>query len=109
MSANILIEICCRCVFVHRDDRHATSKQRKLHYHWMPKDGEIVKNTYALHATICVGCINNKSVDWECYIQQRKLTPKKYYVKHSYNAALPEHLTNTFDDWYYSYAKHFEV
>ena len=50
MSTN-LIEICCKCGFVHRDDRYPKpeNKQQKLHYHWMPAKKEVVKNNYTIH------------------------------------------------------------
>ena len=107
-----LIEICCKCGFVHRDDRHSRpmNKQRKLHYHWMPKQGEIVKKKFTLHATICVGCVERDNlVNWKVYNEQRKQTPDKYYIKTSYNASLPIKYLYTFDELYSEYTKYFEV
>ncbi len=65
-----LIEICCKCGFVHRDDRHSKPlhKQKKLHYHWMPKNNEIIKNNFLLHSTICASCVNSsRIVNWKFY------------------------------------------
>jgi len=105
-----LIEICCKCGFVHRDDRYTTPKQRKLHYHWMPENDEKVKNGYTLHATICASCVERDGmVDWVEYDDQRKKTPSEYYVKTSYNAALPYKYRGKFDIMYYMQAEYFEV
>ena len=107
-----LIEICCKCGFVHRDDRHSKPlhKQKKLHYHWMPKNNEIVKNNFLLHATICASCVNSsRIVNWKLYNEQRKITPLKYYLPMSYNAGLPSKYKYEFDAMYYDQATHFEV
>lgn len=110
-----LIEICCMCGFVHRDDRHRElhNKQKKLHYHWMPmykgKLQELVVQNYTLHATICVACANNNVVDWKTYAEQRINTPAKYYVKLSYNASLPTKYSNTFDALYNEQANHYNI
>ena len=107
-----LIEICCKCGFIHRDDRHERpmNKQKKLHYHWLPNQGEVVKNNFTLHATICVSCIHTDNlVNWKMYNEQRKKTPKEYYIKFSYNASLPEYLNTFFDKLYYEQATYFEV
>jgi hypothetical protein len=109
MSSN-LIEICCKCGFVHRDDRHTTLTQRKLHYHWMPENNEKEKNGYTLHATICASCVERDGmIDWVEYDDQRKKTPSEYYVKTSYNAALPNKYRGRFDIMYYMQAEYFEV
>ena len=106
-----LLEICCKCGFVHRDDRHKTqNKQRKIHYHWNPENNEKVKNGYTLHATICASCVEpDGMVDWAEYDEQRKVTPSKYYVKTSYNAALPNKYRGKFDIMYYLQAEYFIV
>ena len=94
-SSSKLIEICCKCGFVHRDDRikRPMNKQKKIHYYWLPNKGEVVKNTFTLHATVCVSCVDiDNSVNWKVYNEQRKKTPIQYYMKFSYNALLPEHL-----------------
>ena len=107
-----LIEICCKCGFVHRDDRHARpmNKQRKLHYHWLPKEGEVVKNDFTLHATICVCCTEgDHQVNWKTYNEQRKKTSRKYYIKTSYNATIPDKYLYTFDELYSAQAQYFEV
>jgi hypothetical protein len=85
-------------------------KQKKLHYHWMPDQQEVVKNQYTLHATICVECTQrNTKVNWRVYAAQRKKTPKKYVAKSSYNASLPDHLSTKFNKMYYKQAKYFNV
>ena len=107
-----LIEICCKCGFIHRDDRHKVPmhKQKKLHYHWLPDKGEVVKNNFTIHATICVSCVEGDNlVNWKTYNEQRKKTPNKYYIKSSYNASLPNEYLDTFDELYYTQAKYFEV
>ena len=106
-----LIEICCRCGFVHRDDRQPrpVNKQKKLHYHWLPNNEEVAKNGYIIHATICVSCINDNVVDWKLYSSQRQTTPIKYYLKLSYNAPLPEQYEGVFDELYYTQAKYLQV
>ena len=112
MHKNKLIEICCKCGFVHRDDRYPRlfNKQKKLHYHWMPKNNEVIKNNFILHATICVSCVeDNNLVDWKIYNEQRNNTPKKYYCILSYNATLPNKYKHTFDDFYNEQVKYFNV
>jgi hypothetical protein len=105
-----LIEICCKCGFVHRDDRHSVPTQKKLHYHWMPENNEKEKNGYTLHATICASCVERDGmIDWVEYDDQRKKTPSEYYVKTSYNAALPNKYRGRFDIMYYMQAEYFEV
>ena len=107
-----LIEICCKCGFVHRDDRHEfpINKQKKLHYHWTPNQKEIVKNNFTLHATICVACVEGDNlVNWKIYNEQRQKTPNEYYIKSSYNASLPDKYLNAFNELYYLQAKYFEV
>jgi len=106
-----LIEICCKCGFVHRDDRHKPNhKQKKLHYHWMPENNEKEKNGYTLHATICASCVERDGmIDWVEYDDQRKKTPSEYYVKTSYNAALPYKYRGRFDIMYYMQAEYFDV
>ena len=105
-----LIEICCQCGFVHRDDRHVRPlhKQRKLHYHWLPKQGEVVKNGFTLHATVCASCLEHP-MNWKMYNEQRKKTQPKYYVKTSYNATIPDKYRYTFDALYSAQAAYFEV
>ena len=105
-----LIEICCKCGFVHRDDRQSVPTQKKLHYHWMPENNEKEKNGYTLHATICASCVERDGmIDWVEYDDQRKKTPSEYYVKTSYNAALPNKYRGRFDIMYYMQAEYFEV
>ena len=95
MPAN-LIEICCKCGFVHRDDRHSVSKQRKLHYHWMPENNEKEKNGYTLHATICASCVERDGmIDWVEYDDQRKKTPSEYYVCLLYTSPSPRDRTRS--------------
>ena len=88
----MLVEICCKCGFVHRDDRgSATYRAYKPHYHWRPEDGERIQDGVTLHATICAACCS-ESIDWKEFFEQKTLTPEKYRVKGSLNAPLPGRL-----------------
>jgi hypothetical protein len=85
----MLIEMCCKCGFVHKDDRLAEKPYRayKPHYHWSPaerKEGDVT-----LHATICVGCCE-PTINWAEFFEQKERTPEKYRVQGSWNAPLPE-------------------
>ena len=59
--------MCCKCGFIHRDDRILLGdkpyRAYKPHYHWTPKSGEIELGGIRYHATICVGCCGD-SIDW---------------------------------------------
>lgn len=95
-----LIEICLICGFVHRDDRTKT-RQKKAHYHWIPKKGEISFRGNVIHATVCVSCIES-NIDWSKYSEARKNTPDKFYIIDSYNASLPGDIHDkSLDDKYY--------
>jgi len=111
-SSSHLIEICCKCGFVHRDDQNrGPSRPRsvKLHYHWMPENNEKVKNGYTLHATICASCVEpDGMVDWSEYDEQRKKTPIEDGAT-SYNAELPKKYQGKFDIMYYMQAEYFDV
>jgi len=49
-------------------------------------------------------------VDWAEYDEQRKVTSfSKYYVKTSYNAALPNKYRGKFDIMYYLQAEYFDI
>jgi len=91
----MLIEICCKCGFVHKDDRividDKSYRAYKPHYHWVPESGEVKHNDTILHSTICVACCSD-TIDWKEFYEQRKLTPEKYKVKWSLNAPLPNRL-----------------
>ena len=99
MKKPLKIEICVFCGFVHRDDRTQT-RQRKTHFHWLPKSGEIhIKNMY-IHATVCQHCIE-KPVRWTTYSKARQETPSEFYVPDSFNATLPkQYHSDTLDQAY---------
>ena len=109
-STNI-IEICCKCGFVHRDmNGHSRPRSAKLHYHWMPENNEKVKNGYYLQATICASCVEpGGMVDWAEYYEQRKKTFMYPFIKTSYNAELPQKYRGKFDIMYYMQAEYFDV
>ena len=52
-------------------------------------DGALIQDGFKLHATICVGCVQ-ESIDWAEFFEQKRLTPERYQVKGSLNAPLPE-------------------
>ena len=105
----MLLEICCRCGFVHKDSRREpVYRAYKPHYHWTPAEGERIVNGVTLHATICVGCCG-LMIDWEEFAQQKLLTPAKYRVKGSLNAPLPDYLMKHVDPLYADFAKHFPM
>ena len=112
-STSHIIEICCKCGFVHRDDQNrgpSRTRSVKLHYHWMPENNEKVKNGYYLQATICASCIEpDGMVDWAEYYEQRKKEFIYPFIKTSYNAALPEKYRGKFDIMYYMQAEYFDV
>ena len=89
----MLVEMCCRCGFVHKDDRiiidNKPYRAYKPHYHWTPEDGEVKQDDITFHATICVACCG-ESIDWDEFYEQNKKTPPKYQVKLSLNAPLPD-------------------
>jgi predicted transcriptional regulator len=55
----------------------------------MPPEGEAVVNGINLHATICVACCHDGTINWEEYATYKQLTPEKYRVQWSMNAPLP--------------------
>jgi hypothetical protein len=91
----MLVEICCKCGFVHKDDRiivgNKSYRAYKPHYHWIPEFGELKKDDITLHSTLCVACCS-ENIDWKEFFEQKKLTPEKYRVKGSLNAPLPDRL-----------------
>jgi hypothetical protein len=106
----MLLEICCKCGFVHKDDRIQVGgkpyRAYKPHYHWSPQ--ELTQNGITLHATVCVACCD-KTIDWKEFFEQKKLTPEKYRVKGSLNAPLPERLLTWASDLYIKQAAYFEI
>ena len=110
-SSSRIIEICCKCGFVHRDDQNRERPRSvKLHYHWLPENNEKVKNGYYFQATICAYCVEpGGMVDWAEYYEQRKKTFMYPFIKTSYNAALPEKYRGKFDIAYYMQAEYFDV
>ena len=91
----MLLEICCKCGFVHKDDRiqigNKPYRAYKPHYHWTPICGEVRHDDIVLHSTICVACCGD-SIDWKEFFEQKGMTPDKYRVKGSLNAPLPDRL-----------------
>ena len=107
----MLLEICCKCGFVHRDDRIivGTKSYRayKPHYHWTPTSGERMHEGIVLHATVCVGCCSD-SINWKEFFEQKRQTPEKYKVKHSLNAPLPDRLMAWASELYTAQIEYFE-
>jgi hypothetical protein len=102
----MLIEICCRCGFVHRDDR---TKYRSLkpHYHWTPESA-LVKDGTKLHATICASCVGmGTEIDWKEFFEARALTPQRYRVEGSLNAPLPDKYLALASELYATQSKYF--
>jgi len=106
----MLVEICCKCGFVHKDDRiiidNKPYRAYKPHYHWIPFSGELVTNNITLHATLCVACCS-PSIDWKEFSEQQNLTPDKYKVRYSLNAPLPERFIEWASELYSYQAKYF--
>ena len=107
----MLLEICCACGFVHKDDRITVNDKAyrayKPHYHWIPKTGEAYHNGLTLHATMCVACVS-EPINWKEFFEQKNTTPKKYYVKGSLNAPLPEQFIEWASGLYIEQAKYFQ-
>ena len=106
----MLLEICCKCGFVHKDDRIIGEKAYrayKPHYHWTPVAGERIQNNTTLHATLCVACCG-ESVDWKEFFEQKALTPEKYRVKGSLNAPLPNRLETWASELYATQVAYFQ-
>jgi hypothetical protein len=107
----MLLEICCKCGFVHKDDRilvgNKAYRAYKPHYHWTPVTGELTHDTTTLHATLCVACCG-ESVDWKEFFEQKALTPEKYRVKGSLNAPLPNRLLSWASELYATQVTYFQ-
>jgi hypothetical protein len=105
----MLLEMCCKCGFVHKDDRFGDKSYRayKPHYHWHPDSGELVLDGLTIHATICVACCD--SVNWVEFFEQKKLTPEKYRVVGSWNAPLPVRFLSMADELYLAQTKCFSL
>jgi len=106
----MLIEMCCKCGFIHKDDRLKIGDKPyrcyKPHYHWIPSSGELNKNGVTLHATICVGCCGE--FNWMEFFEQKDLTPEKYRVSGSLNAPLPEKYLSLVSELYLEQCKYFQ-
>ncbi len=108
----MLLEVCCKCGFVHKDSRIRIGEKPyrayKPHYHWTPTSCEVVKkDDVTLHPTICVACCD-ESINWKGFFEQKAKTPEQYRVKWSLNAPLPEGLIQWASDMYAEQAKYFE-
>jgi hypothetical protein len=113
----MLIEMCCRCGFVHKDSR-INYRAYKPHYHWTPTQGELTHEGVTLHATICMACLQQQEQQqqeqqqeqeqWKEFYAQKKLTPSKYRVKYSLNAPLPERYIKEADELYAQQVAHFD-
>lgn len=107
----MLVEICCKCGFVHKDDRiiieNKSYRTYKPHYHWIPIDGEVIHDNITLHATICVACCDT-CINWKEFFEQKKMTPEKYRVKWSLNAPLPERLLEWASELYTLQSTYFQ-
>lgn len=90
----MLLEMCCICGFVHKDDR-ISYRAYKPHYHWVTE--EKTTGSLTLHATVCATCIspNNTgrrhldSSHWKTFFDAKALTPEHFKVQYSLNAPLP--------------------
>jgi hypothetical protein len=100
----MLIEICCRCGFVHRDDR-IQYRAYKPHYHWIPKEN-LFSTNYMLHATMCASCVTDP-IDWNEFFKQKAITPEKYKVAGSLNAPLPDKYLVRASELYLEQCKYF--
>ena len=90
----MLIEMCCKCGFIHKDGRiiieNKPYRAYKPHYHWTPESGEVKnEDDVKLLPTVCVACCD-EHVDWKKFYAQKNKTPEKYQVKYSLNAPLPD-------------------
>jgi hypothetical protein len=107
----MLLECCCKCGFVHKDDRITLDgksyRAYKPHYHWLPPGGELKRGTITLHATICVACCGD-GINWNYFFEQKKATPDKYRVAGSLNAPLPERYEYWASNMYAEQAKWFQ-
>jgi hypothetical protein len=108
----MLLEICCKCGFVHKDDRIIVDtkpyRAYKPHYHWTPVAGELTQGDIILHATLCVACCSDSSVDWKEFFEQKARTPEKYKVKGSLNAPLPDRLLSWASELYATQVTYFQ-
>ncbi len=112
VQLQMLLEVCCKCGFVHKDSRIRIGEKPyrvyKPHYHWTPTSCEVVKHgDVTLHPTICVACCD-ESINWKAFFEQKDKTPEQYRVKWSLNAPLPEGLIQWASDMYAEQAKYFE-
>jgi hypothetical protein len=107
----MLLEICCKCGFVHKSDQIQVGgvpyRGYKPHYHWHPVGGALEKDGVKLHATICVACCG-EVVNWKEFYEYKAKTPEKYRVKWSLNAPLPEHYLEYAGSLYAEQAKYYE-
>lgn len=113
-----LIEVCCVCGFVHRDDREPAVRQAKLHYHWKPANGEpiitIGASNYRIHATICAEHVVmmgwNPVAMWAEALANAKATPPKYYNR-GYNIGWSSNnaITRQWDQWADACARYVEL
>ena len=111
----MLIEMCCMCGFVHRDDRIVVDgkpyRAYKPHYHWTPATGEVEKNGYTLHATVCAEClwsVYTGAMNWKEFFEQKNKTPEKYRVNGSLNAPLPERYVEWASSVYVNQSAYFQ-
>lgn len=106
----MILECCCKCGFVHKDDRikidGKSYRAYKPHYHWFPLGGELKKDIITLHATICVACCGE--INWKEFFEQKTATPEKYRVIGSLNAPLPQYLEVWASQLYLEQAKYFQ-
>ena len=103
----MLLEICCRCGFVHKDER-ITYRAYKPHYHWIPDGGKVILGDITLHATICVACCET-TINWKVFFEQKEKTPEIYRVKYSLNAPLPDHFLEYACELFKNQVKYFIV
>lgn len=111
----MLVEMCCKCGFIHKDDRikigDKAYRSYKPHYHWTPVDGELKDGDLTFHATVCVACCDTyyEYVDWKEFYEQKNKTPEKYKVKYSLNAPLPDRLLSWANILYKTQCKYLQT
>ena len=79
----MLVELCCVCGFINRDDSIVIENKPygayKPHYHWKPKGGKLKLDDITYHATVCLGCCGDR-INWEEFTRNGVSTPLRYRV-----------------------------
>jgi hypothetical protein len=79
----MLVELCCVCGFINRDDSIVIENKPygayKPHYHWKPKGGKLKLDDITYHATVCLGSCGDH-INWEEFTRNGVSTPLRYRV-----------------------------